>query len=193
MVLRKLAALAAVSVAVLATPVAPAQADPYTPQIPTVTHIEVVSAEPGEPVVLEVSASANYPTPPEGDIAVSLSAASGAARGARAVVAAPLFSTTVHFVDQPVRVEGPVVPRGRYTASAALTPADGALFLPSDATTAFRIGADGETGGEDDSDNGGLPDTGGPDLIWLLLGTALVGAGAAGVGFGRRRQVAVPA
>ncbi len=189
--LKKLAALAALSVAVVATPVATAEADPYTPQIPTVTHIEVLVAEPGERVVLQVSASANHPTPPEGDIAVSLSAASGTARGARAVQAAPLLSTTVHFVDEPVRITGPVLPGGRYTASAALTPTDGALFLPSDTTTAFRVGAAGETGGQDDGDNGGLPSTGGPDLMWLVLGTALVGAGIGGVGYGRRRQLGV--
>lgn len=191
--LRKLAALAALSVAVVVTPATAAQADPYSPQLPTVTHIKVVTAVPGKPVVLEVSASANYKTPPEGDIAVSLSAASGSARAARAVVAAPLFSTTVHFVDQPVRVTGPVVPRGRYVATAALTPDDGAFFLPSDARTAFRMGVGGETGGQDDSDNGGLPNTGGPDVWWLVLGAGLVGAGVAGVGYGRRRQVGVPA
>ncbi len=191
--LRKLAALAALSAAVVVAPTGSAVAEPYTPQIPTVTHIEVLVAEPGEPVVLAVSASANYPTPPEGDIAVSLSAASGTARGARAVQAAPLLTTTVHFVDEPVKVTGPVLPRGRYTASAALTPADGDLFLPSDTTIAFRMGAGGETGGEDDSDNGGLPNTGGPNVLWLILGSGLVAAGAGSVGYARRRQAGVPA
>lgn len=191
--LRKLAALAALSVAVVVTPVTGAHADPYTPQIPTVTHIQVLKAEPGERVVLQVSASANYATPPEGDIAVSLSAASGTARGARAVQAAPLLTTTVHFVDEPVKITGPVLPRGRYTASAALTPSNGALFLPSETSIAFRIGVAGETGGQDDSDNGGLPNTGGPNLLWLVLGGALVGVGVGGVGYGRRRELGVPA
>lgn len=191
--LRKLAALAALSVAVVVTPVTGAHADPYTSQIPTATHIKVLKAEPGERVVLQVSASANSTTPPEGDIAVSLSAASGTARGARAVQAAPLLTTTVHFVDEPVTITGPVLPRGRYAASAALTPTDSALFLPSSTRTAFRVGVAGETGGQDDSDNGGLPGTGGPDLLWLVLGGALVGAGLGGVGYGRRRQLGVPA
>lgn len=186
--LRKLIALGALSAALVAVPAGTAVAEPYTPQIPTQTHIEVVRAEPGKPVLLDVSASANYPTPPEGDIAVQISAASSSARGARAVAAAPLFTTTVHFVDDAIRITGPVLPRGRYIASAALTPDDGDLFLPSDDTTAFRIRLGGETGGEDD--NGGLPNTGGPNVMWLLLGTGLLAAGAGGVGFGRRREVA---
>ncbi|TWG90940.1 hypothetical protein L615_002000000590 [Nocardioides sp. J9] len=182
--LRKLVALTALSVAVAVAPVTTASAEPYTPKIPTETQIVVVDAQVGKPVELEVSASANYPTPPEGDIKVQVLAASSTARGARAVAAAPLFTTTVHFVDEAVAVTGPALPQGRYIATAAFTPDDAGLFLPSDASTAFRLGA----GAPDDGDDGGLPGTGGPNLMWLLLGTALVGAGAAGVGYGRRRQ-----
>ncbi|KRB79624.1 hypothetical protein ASE01_23135 [Nocardioides sp. Root190] len=187
--LRKLIALGALSAALVAVPAGTAVAEPYTPLIPTQTQIEVVRAEPGKPVLLDVSASANYPTPPEGDIEVQISAASSTARGARAVAAAPLFTTTVHFVDDAVRVTGPVLPRGRYIASAALTPDNSGLFLPSDDTTAFRIRLGGGPGDEDDNDNGGLPNTGGPNVMWLLLGTGLLAAGAGGVGFGRRREV----
>lgn len=185
--LRKLIALGALSAALVAVPAGTAVAEPYTPQIPTQTTIEVVRAEPGKPVLLDVSASANYPTPPEGDIAVAISAASGTARGARAVAAAPLFTTTVHFVDEVIRVTGPTLPRGRYIATAALTPDNSALFLPSDDATAFRIRLGGDGGGEDD-DNGGLPNTGGPNMMWLLLGTGLLVAGAGGVTYARRRE-----
>lgn len=190
--LRKIAALAALSAAVVVTPVGSATADDGYNEVmvPTETLVVVVEAELGKPVELAVSASANYPTPPEGDIEVKILAASGTARGARAVASAPLFTTTVHFVDDAVPVTGPSLPRGRYIATAALTPDDAELFLPSDDTTAFRLGKSG-TGGEDD--NGNLPNTGGPNMMWLLLGTALVGAGAGGVGYGRRRQQGVPA
>ncbi|HWJ11300.1 MAG TPA: hypothetical protein VNS46_18105 [Nocardioides sp.] len=191
--LKKLVALAAMSAAaVVVAPVGSATADDGygDMKIPTETLIVVVDAEIGKPVKLAVSASANYSTPPEGDIEVTILAASGTARGARAVASAPLFTTTVHFVDDAVPVTGPALPRGRYIATAALTPDDTELFLPSDDTTAFRLGA-GETGGEDDDDN--LPGTGGPNLMWLLLGTALVGAGAGGVVYGRRRVQGVPA
>lgn len=190
--LRKIAALAALSAAVVVTPVGSATADGgYSGmQIPTETLIVVVDAEVGQPVELAVSASANHPTPPEGDIEVKLFAASGTARGARAVASAPLFTTTVHFVDDAVPVTGPSLPKGRYIATAALTPDNTDLFLPSDDTTAFRLGAG--TGGEGDDDDN-LPNTGGPNMMWLLLGTALVGAGAGGVGYGRRRGEGVPA
>ena len=73
-VLRKIAALAALSAAVVVTPVGSATADGgYSGmQIPTETLIVVVDAEVGQPVELAVSASANHPTPPEGDIEVKL-------------------------------------------------------------------------------------------------------------------------
>ncbi len=187
--LKKLIALGALSAALVAVPVGTADAEPYAPQLPTQTHIEVVVAEPGKAVLLDVSASANYPTPPEGDIAVQISAAASTARGARAVAAAPLFSTTVHFVDDEVRVTGPRLPRGRYLATAAFTPDNADLFLESDAATAFRIGAGGGPG-DDDNGGGGLPDTGGPNLMWLLLGTGLLAAGAGGVTYSRRRETA---
>ena len=190
--LRKLAAAAALSAAVVVAPAGVASAEPYPPKIPTETHIAVVRAEPGKPVLLDVSASANNPTPPEGDIDVAISAASSTARSARAVAAAPLFTTTVHFDGDVIRVTGPTLPRGRYVATAALTPDDQDFFLPSDTATTFRIAVGGDTGGEDDDDDN-LPNTGGPDMMWLLLGGALVAAGAGGVAYGRRRAQGVPA
>jgi LPXTG-motif cell wall-anchored protein len=186
-VLKKLAALATLAAAFAVAPSAPALADDgYTVKIPTVTHIQVITAEPGEPIVLEVSASANAPTPPAGNIAVTVSAGGHAARGAQAAAAKPVFSTTVHFVDKPIRVTGPRLPKGGYLAHAALSPDDTARFLPSSDTTTFRIGAAGGGGGDK---GGALPNTGGPDLIWLVLGAGLVAAGAGGVGYGRRRSV----
>lgn len=185
--LKKLAALATLAVVFAVAPSAPSSAeDGYTVKIPTVTHIQVITAEPGEPIVLEVSASANYPTPPAGNIAVTVSSGGTAARGAQAVVAKPVFSTTVHFTDKPVRVKGPRLPKGGYLAHAALSPDNAALFLPSSDTARFRIGA--ADGGGDKG--GALPNTGGPDLLWLVLGGGLVAAGVGGVGYGRRRVTA---
>ena len=91
----------------------------------------------------------------------------------------------MRFVDTPIRVEGPRLPQGTYLARAALTPDNAALFLPSAASTVtFRVGADA-VGGKSAS---ALPNTGGPDLAWLLLGGGLVAVGAGGVGYGRRRS-----
>ncbi|GAA3550967.1 LPXTG cell wall anchor domain-containing protein [Nocardioides daeguensis] len=184
--LKKLAALGMLAAAFALAPSAPAGAeDGYTAKIPTVSHIQVITAEPGKPIVLEVSASADYPTPPAGDIAVTVSSSGTAARGARALVSKPVFTTTVHFTDRPIRVTGPRLPKGAYLARQDFSPDNTALFLPSSDSTRFRIGA--ADGGEP---GGALPNTGGPDMAWLLLGGGLVAVGAGGVGFGRRRGTA---
>lgn len=180
--LKKSVALTALAAALVVAPAATAEADPYSPAIPTVTLIEATVSGPGEPVILHVSASANTPAPPEGDIAVELTTSPGAARSA---VAAPLFTTTVHFVDDAVRIVGPRLPQGTYLASAEFTPDNANRFLPSDDTTGVRIGVRGGPGGGDGDD---LPNTGGPSVMWLILGTGLVAAGSGGVGYGRRRQ-----
>lgn len=200
--IRKLLALfvmAAASVVGFSATAAPAQADPFDDPfvcgqpmepdcIPTAALIELSSDGPGEPIDIVVSASANTVTPPEGDLAVSVSAASSAARGARALVAAPLFTTTVHFVDEAIRIVGPGLPKGSYIGVVNFTPDNLNLFLPSDDTDGLRIGLGGETGGEEE---GNLPNTGGPNAMWLVLGTGLLVAGAGGVGYGRRRQGAL--
>ncbi|GAA3675830.1 hypothetical protein GCM10022237_39260 [Nocardioides ginsengisoli] len=183
--LRKLAALATMVAASVVAPVGSAHADDYSPKIPTQTRIQVVVGDPGQPITIKVGSSANYPTPPEGDIAVRISGQSSSARAARSAAAAPIFSTTVHFVDKTISIEGPRLPKGTYLGTAHLTPDDGDLFLPSSDTTEFRVGA--VPGGEGDN-NGNLPNTGGPDVMWLLLGGGLLVAGAGGVGFGRRRS-----
>lgn len=185
---RKTVAFAALAAALVVAPATPAGADGYEDvKLPTETTIEVTTHGVGKPITIVVSASANYPTPPEGDIAVTISKSSGAARGAQSVVAAPLFTTTVHFVDEPITIEGPSLPEGSYLGTASLTPDNADFFLPSDDTDAFRLGVGGETEGEEE-ENGGLPNTGGPNLMWLVLGTGLVAAGVAGVSYSRRRQ-----
>jgi LPXTG-motif cell wall-anchored protein len=185
-VLRKLAALATIVAASVVAPVGSAHADDYSPKIPTQTRIQVVVGDPGEPITIKVGASANYPTPPEGDIAVRISGQGSSARAAQSATSAPLFSTTVHFVDKTISIEGPRLPKGTYLGTAHLTPDDGGLFLPSSDTTEFRVGA--VPGGQGGDNNGNLPNTGGPNVLWLLLGGGLLVAGAGGVGFGRRRS-----
>ncbi|GAA4803901.1 LPXTG cell wall anchor domain-containing protein [Nocardioides caeni] len=183
--LKKLVALGALSAALVAVPATSASADDNYAggPLPTETIIEVQSDGPGKPVTLFVSATANFPTPPEGDIAVELLPAGSAARTARAVAAAPLLSTTVHFVDEPVAIAGPSLPEGRYLVTAEFTPDDPNQFLPSDASLVFRLAEDGDT---DDGED--LPNTGGPNMMWLLLGGGLLAAGAGGVTYGRRRE-----
>lgn len=187
--LKKLMALGALSAALTvgasATP-AHADVDYSEGQLPTKTVIDIDAGAAGDPVTLFVSATANYDTPPEGDIAVKLLAASGNARGGRAVAAAPLLTTTVHFVDEPVAIEAGSLPAGRYIVTAAFTPDDRGFFGDSANTRRFTLGA-GEAGGDEDGD-GGLPNTGGPNMMWLLFGGGLVAAGAGGVTYARRRD-----
>lgn len=185
---KKLMVAAALTAAAVVTPAAGASADTYTPSVlPTETHITVVADAPGEVSEITVWTTANSQTPPVGDIAVTLSAAgSTVARGSRAVAAAPLLSRTVHFTGTPVTFDGPALPAGRYIGTAAFTPSDPSAFLPSDGSTAFRLSAGGETNPGDD--NGGLPNTGGPNMLWLVLGGALVVGGASSVAYARRRQ-----
>lgn len=195
--LKKLVALSALSAALIVAPGGtPANADPdYTPGVlPTQTIIDVEVGAAGESSTLFVSASANSVVPPEGDIAVELYAGTGAAREgkARGKAAAPILSTTVHFEGDPVAIETPALPKGSYTVTAAFTPDDGGAFLDSDNTAQFRVRVGGDTGGVDESEgSGGLPNTGGPNLMWLLLGGGLVAAGASGVAYGRRREDAL--
>lgn len=186
--LTRLSALCLLVAAFVAAPATLAAAEPYTPKLPTQTHIQVDIAGPGKPVILHVSASANYPTPPEGDIKVKLFSARSTARGARAVAAAPLMTRTVHFTDEPVRIDGPRLGYGSYTATAAFTPDNSDLFLPSDNMKGFRVG-DEISPVTANAPNDGLPNTGGPSLVWLVLGAGLVVAGAGTIGFGRRQAV----
>lgn len=186
--LTRLIALCLLVAAFIAAPASLASADPYNTKLPTRTHIEVTVNGPDEPIILHVSASANYPTPPPGDIEVRVLAGTSTARGARAVGAAPLFTTTVHFTDDPVRIVGPRLPRGSYAATAEFTPDDSTLFLPSDDATNFRVGDEVSPVAAGPGD--GLPDAGGPNLMWLLLGGGLVAAGAGALGLSRRRALA---
>ena len=189
---RKIVALLMLVSASVVGTTAMAAADPYSPKIPTVTTIEITVQGPGEPAIIHVSAAiqGNSSTVPEGDIAVRLFAGNAAERPgvAARTSAKPLLATTVHFVDDPVRIQGPALPKGTYTGTAAFTPTDPTTYLPSSDSTRVRVGAGGPG---DDSDNGGaLPDTGGPNMMWLLLGAGLVVAGAGSVTFARRRTPA---
>lgn len=200
--LKKLIALGAMAAATVAVPATAANAEdctyaPQSCQIPTVTTITAESNGPGTPVILTVSARGADQSDPAGDIAVKVL---GGSRDANAPANDPgaakpiapktgaLFSATVHFTDQPVRIDGPSLPKGTYTATAALTP-DSSRYLPSQGSTAFKVGLGGTTPGQDNGGTG-LPDTGGPNLVWLLLGSGLVVGGAGGVLYARRREPA---
>jgi len=165
-----------------------ANADPYAPQVPTRTTITVKVGQAGEPVVLGLRVSANADEKPTGTLEVTLGAVGPAAGDA-----APAdWSTTVRHDGGTTLVEGPELVDGKtYVVTAAYTP-DSATFLASDATERFTVGGDGggDDGDDGDNDNDGglLPDTGGPTVLWLVLGLVLVAGGAGVVVYARRKE-----
>ena len=184
--IRKFAALAAVALALAVMPfMAPANAAAYGPKLPTAVHITFVTVKDGKPLEAKLSVSASDGTSPAGTIDYTISRATGAARGARLVARAT--ASTISVNGHAVAVTGPVVSPGSYVVGAHFTPTNTAKYLPS--SNVARTGVKGSTI-NNNSGGGGLSNTGGPDLGWLIAGFALAGAGAGVVLYSRRRVVA---
>jgi len=188
-------ALAFMSYVVAPVLVAPAQAadDPYTAGVRTSCTVTVPAVvKRGTAPRIRVNVRPNSPTQgarPEGDVRVTISKA-----GSR------IFTKTVAYKGSAVEVQGPTLNQfGRYQVKATFKTADGAVFKSCSGSAAFDIRAGqgpddtdpGPDGGTTDPD-GLLPDTGGPDVLWLLLALALVGSGAGLVYAAKRRPQANP-
>lgn len=162
----------------------PAQAavapDPYSGSIETQCSVDVPAViEPGKRVVVKVSVDANSPTPPQGKVTVTISKrASGQS----------VWDKTVNYNGGTKRVVGPVLDdERRYLATARFVPSDD-TFKRCRVSEAFAVDSAGDNNEPDEENPDGLlPDTGGPALLWLLLGLALVGGGSATVVYARRR------
>lgn len=160
--------------------------DSYNTDVPTQCQVSVPSTEVGARVVLNVVVSASGNVDPTGTVEVTVSKRAKVARAAQSVAAAP-WTTTVRYEGSPLRIVGPRLSKGDHVASIRFVP-DAGLFLGCSDTVRFRVGSQA-VGGEDDlaGDGDALPDTGGPDLLWLLLGLGLVTVGGAVVGGSRLR------
>lgn len=109
---------------------------------------------------------------------------------------ASVFARTVAYNGRPVTIQGPVVTRpGHYVVHARFHAADGSAFRGCQATTSFDVDKRDTphpppppNGGENPGGGGVLPDTGGPDEAWLLLGLALVLTGGGLVVASRTRR-----
>jgi len=163
----------------------PAQAggapDPYSGSVETECSISVPAVvEPGSRVVMKVSVDANSPTAPTGKIAVSISE-----KPSGDVV----WDKTVNYNGGTKRIVGPVLARDHeYVALARFFP-DDKTFARCRASEAFAVDTiDDDNPPDDDGPGGLLPDTGGPAMLWLLLGVGLVGGGTATVVYARRRN-----
>lgn len=154
--------------------------DPYSGNIDTSCTVEVPAVvEPGKSVAVKVTVSANSPKTPKGKVSVTLSKAGGEA----------VWTRTVAYDGGTKTITGPVLPKADYVAKARFKPS-GNRFDGSSCNDQYAV--DQRDGEEPEGPGGLLPDTGGPALLWLLLGVSLVGGGAATVAHARRRS-ATPA
>ena len=172
-----LGAVALVGVPAQAGATAP---DPYSGSIDTECSISVPAVvEPGKRVVVTVSVDANSPAPPTGKIAVSISQKPGGE---------VVWDKTVNYNGGTKKVVGPVLARGHdYVALARFFPSD-KTFARCRASEAFAVDSTNDnTPPDGENPDGTLPDTGGPAMLWLLLGLSLVGGGTATVVYARRR------
>ena len=138
--------------------------------------------------------SANSPETPTGSVTFTLRAATGGA--GQAGTAGPAgWTRTIDYDGGTARVVGPAFEEaGDWVVTAEFAPGD-AQFRGSRDQQAFEVieGSDHDDNDDNDDDNSGLlPDTGGPALLWVLLGLGLVGGGGVAVVVARRRRQAVP-
>lgn len=158
--------------------------DTYSPSLATQCQVSVPTAVVTERIVLRVEVSASSVEPPTGDVKVVVDSSSASARTARA--AAPAWSVVARYDGSPLRIVGPRLPRGSHVAKVVFTPDAGAYEGCRD-TVRFTIGdVRVPAGGPDGS--GELPDTGGPPLMALVAGAAMVVVGSGMVRTGRTRR-----
>ena len=189
-VIRKFAALLALVMASFVVApglVANASAadDPYTNGVRTSCNLSVPAVvRVGRAPRIRITVRPNAP-------AAGARAAQSAARPTGTVhlriikAGSEIFSRTVAYNGSTVTVVGPVITEpGHYVVRARFRTADGSVFKSCHDNTAFDVSATNEPDpgpGPDpgvDNPDGLLPDTGGPNLMWLFLGLALVVSGA---------------
>ena len=146
----------------------PASADPYTPAVPTSCRVSVPATVVGDRVVVRVRVSAAGNVQPTGNVTVAVDKS---------------FSKKVRYDGVAVEVLGPRLSRGEHRATATFVPADATKFSGCRDGVKFAVGAAEHAGGG----TGGLPNTGGPHLGFLLAGVGLVATGGGLVERGRRR------
>ncbi len=197
--MKKLAAVLALvltSFAVAPGLVAPSNAadDPYTNGVRTSCHISVPAVtQINHAPRIRITVRPNAPSQgsraevPKGTVDVSITKAGTS-----------IFSRTVAYNGKPVTVTGPVITApGHYVVHARFHAADGSTFKDCHNNTAFDVrkgDGPGPGPGPDpgiDNPDGLLPDTGGPNLLWLILGLMLVGSGG-GLVYAAKRKPSGP-
>lgn len=171
----------------LAGPVPGAHAAPYTPRANVQCTIKVPPVVAGQHIKVTVGAKTNADQPATGTITLTVTHG-GAAK----------WHETVRYNGSPKTLTGPRLIAGNYHVSTQFTPDNAASYRTCHGSLGFRVGVGPENAHHHPSGpgpgngvgplSGVLPDTGGPDVMWLLLGTVLVGAGATSIVIARRRQ-----
>lgn len=183
--------LATMAVALVLPAVPGASADPYPPTVETQVHVNVKPVyKQHVKVKVSLRVGVNGDMKPTGEIRVKIGKASGAAgQAAPRVLAATEWSTTVRYEGDPIKVTSPGFSKGSYVVDAVFVPDSQDLRRSSDSDSfvVSERGARDDEPANDESADGALPDTGGPNWWWLLAGLALVGGGAGVVLFARRR------
>jgi LPXTG-motif cell wall-anchored protein len=160
--------------------------DPYSGGITTECSISVPAhLDVGDKVKLTVRVKANSPTPPTGKLDLAILEDSTV-----------LWSKTVSYNGGTKTVVARSLPKGNdYRATARFRPSDNTFKRCHDSTP-FAVAAvnnHNPNGNNTGGPGGLLPDTGGPALLWLLLGLGLVGGGTGAVVYSRRKQAPAPA
>jgi hypothetical protein len=168
----------------LAGPVPGAHADPYTPRADVQCTISVPPVVAGEHIQVKVGAKTNADQPATGTVTITVTH-----RGAQQ------WQETVPYNGSPTTVTGPRLIAGAYHVTTQFVPDNADSYRTCRGALGFHVGVgpENEHNGPGPGNGvgpmgGALPDTGGPDVLWLLLGTVLVGAGATSVVVARRRQ-----
>ncbi|HET9421613.1 MAG TPA: LPXTG cell wall anchor domain-containing protein [Nocardioides sp.] len=189
--MKKLAAVLAFALtSFMVTPalIAPAQAadDDYTAGVRTSCNLTVpavvsvgraprirIHVQPNAPAEAAGTRAAARADRPTGSVTVSIR------KGGVGI-----FSKTVDYNGSPVTIQGPVLTQpGRYQVHGTFRTADGSVFKSCQSDTSFELATNND--GPDvpgpnpgvQNPGGLLPDTGGPNVVWLLLGLTLVGGG----------------
>ncbi|KAA1421089.1 hypothetical protein F0U44_01840 [Nocardioides humilatus] len=160
--------------------------DPYTGGITTECNVSVPgNLEAGEKIKIKVNVNANSPTPPTGKITLVVLAGPGGGVARRELT--EIWSKTVNYSGGTKTVVGPALQAAQhYKVGIRFRPGDD-TFLRCAGGVLFGVEAAGDNNHNPDGPGGLLPDTGGPALLWLILGMGLVGGGAGTVVYARRR------
>jgi LPXTG-motif cell wall-anchored protein len=182
--------------------VAPADAaDPYTPNQPSSCHLAVPAiVQVNHAPRITITVRPSGPAQAAGTRQAAHRAAVQRAAQPHGTVevtitrnGSPIFSRTVNYNGRPVTIQGPVITQpGHYVVHARFRAADNSEFRGCSNNNAFNIRT-GPDHVNPPPPNGGnnpggvLPDTGGPNVWWLVIALSAIGVGGGLVLYSKRR------